>query len=220
LARCFRDVFSELGGEVVVEQSFAEGDVDFLDQLQAVQQADPQILFVPGYYTEAALVARQAAEAGVRLPLVGGDGWDSRELIEIGGSAVEGSYFVGHFWKGDASQRVGRFVDAYVARYGEDPDGFAALGYDSVLLLADALRKVARREPSSFSVLGSVRSRTVTPEELDAARDALRQAISETAGFEGVTGTITLDEEGNALKSVKFFRIESGEPKYVGVVNP
>ncbi|KPJ59465.1 MAG: hypothetical protein AMJ46_11155 [Latescibacteria bacterium DG_63] len=220
LAGRFKEVFSELGGDVVAEQFFSEGDVDFQPQLLSIGESHPQILFVPGYYTEAALITRQALDAGVRLPIIGGDGWDSKELLTIGGDAVEGSYFVGHFWKGDSQEMVKRFVDAYRARFGENPDGFAALGYDSALMLVRALRRVAMRDPASFSTLGSVRGRSATPKELETARERLRQAISETSEFAGVTGVITLDEEGNAVKPAKFFKIEGHEFKYVGIVNP
>jgi branched-chain amino acid transport system substrate-binding protein len=220
LAHRFKDVFSDLGGDIVAEEFFVEGDVDFQRQLLTIDGADPQILFVPGYYTEAALIARQAVESGMRLPIIGGDGWDSKELLTIGGDAVEGSYFVGHFWKGDAQEPIKRFVDAYRSRFGDEPDGFAALGYDSALILMEALQRLALRSPASFSSLSSPRGVAASALELEMARDSLRQVISETSDFAGVTGTITLDEQGNAVKPAKFFKIEGGEFRYVGVVNP
>jgi branched-chain amino acid transport system substrate-binding protein len=216
----FKEVFSQLGGRMVEEEFYMEGDVDFQRQLVSIREADPQILFVPGYYTEAALIARQALETGVRVPIIGGDGWDSKELLTIGGDAVEGSYFVGHFWKGDTREDVKRFVAAYRSRFGEDPDGFAALGYDSALLLVRALERLADEDLASFSALGSLRGTNVSAAQLEAARGRLRQEISETKGFAGLTGTITLSEEGDAVKPAKFFRIEAGEFNYVGVVNP
>ncbi len=220
LSQRFKDVFYELGGDVVAERFFAEGDVDFQRQLLEIDAADPQILFVPCYYTEAALIARQAVESDVGVPIIGGDGWDSKELLTIGGEAVNGSYFVGHFWKGDAQEPIKRFVEAYRGRFGEDPDGFAALGYDSALMLVEALQRLALRAPVSFSAISAGRGVTISATELETARDSLRQVISETSDLTGVTGVITLDEQGNAVKPAKFFKIEDGEFKYVGVVNP
>ena len=198
LAKYFRERFTADGGEIALEQKFAEGDKDFKAQLTAIRAAGVDVIFVPGYYTEAALITRQARELGLTLPLIGGDGWEAPQLLEIGGAAVEGIYYSTHYSAEDTAPLVQSFVAAFRARWnGATPDAMAALGYDSVLVLADALRRAGTTEPA-----------------------ALRDAIAATRGFVGVTGATTIDAERNASKAATIITVHNGHFKFVQTVSP
>ncbi|MFN7132562.1 MAG: ABC transporter substrate-binding protein, partial [Myxococcales bacterium] len=123
--------FKEMGGEIVKEEAYSSGEKDFKAQLAAIKGANPQAIYVPGYYTDVALIARQAKRLGLDVPLLGGDGWDSPKLFEIGGDAIEGGYFSNHYSTQDPSPKIQKFVADYKAAFGEVPDGLAAMGYDA-----------------------------------------------------------------------------------------
>src|SRR5262249_42360302 len=137
----FRDTAKKLGAEIVAEESYSEGDIEFKAQLTEIKAANPDVLYVPGYYTECALIARQARELGLSVPLLGGDGWDSPKTAEIGGTAVEGVYFTNHYSAEDQRPEVQKFVADYKAKYGKTPDAMAVLGYDAMKMMADAIRR-------------------------------------------------------------------------------
>jgi branched-chain amino acid transport system substrate-binding protein len=197
LAAAFREGFEKEGGRVVGDLKYTEGDSDFSAQLTAIAALHPDVLVVPGYYTDAGLIARQAKALGVSAVLLGADGWDSPKLAEIGGSAVEGAYFSNHYSVDDPSPAVRRFVDAYHARYGADPDSIAALSYDAIRLLADAIRRA-----------GSTEGKRV------------RDALAETKDFEGVTGRITMDADRNPIKPAVVLKVEGGRFRFVTSVAP
>ena len=197
LAAAFRQAFEKEGGRVVGELKYSEGDSDFSAQLTAIGALHPDVLVVPGYYTDAGLVARQAKSLGVGATLLGADGWDSPKLAEIGGPAMEGAYFSNHYSVDDPSPAVRRFVDAYHKRYGADPDSIAALSYDAVRLLADAIRRA-----------GSTEGKRV------------RDALAETKDFEGVTGRITMDADRNPIKPAVILKVEGGRFRFVTSVAP
>lgn len=198
LAKYFKERFLADGGEIALEQKFAEGDKDFKAQLTAIRAAGVDAIFVPGYYTEAALITRQARELGLTLPLFGGDGWEAPQLIEIGGKAVEGTYYSTHYSPEDTAPAVQAFVAAFRARWnGETPDAMAALGYDSALVLADAIKRAGGTEGP-----------------------ALRDALAATKGFAGVTGATNIDAGRNASKSAVIVTIKDGQFKFVQSVAP
>jgi len=197
LTKYFKQTFEEIGGEIVAEQSFSSGDTDFKAQLTTIRAAKPEVIFVPAYYTEAALIALQARELGIDLPLCGGDGWDSPKLFEIGGDAVNGCYFSNHYSQEDPSEAVQQFIATYKEKHGAVPDAMAALGYDSAYVLVDAIQRAGTTEP-----------------------EALRDAIAATSGFKGVTGTITLDENRNASKPAVVLSIQDGKASYETTVAP
>jgi branched-chain amino acid transport system substrate-binding protein len=197
-AKIFSDLFKKGGGEIVVDQSYSAGDIDFRSQLTAIRGANPDVILVPGYYTEIGLIARQKAELGIQAPLLGGDGWDSPKLGEIGGPALDGSYFVSHFAQDQPSPLTQQFIKKYKENYGGvSPDGLAALGYDAARVLADALKRA----------------------KSDSSED-LRKAIAETKEFEGVTGKITMGPDRNARKPAVVFKIEGGQFKLKTSLNP
>jgi len=198
LAKYFKERFIADGGEIPAEQEYSEGDKDFNAQLTAIKAAGADGLFVPGYYTEAALVCIQARNLGMQIPIFGGDGWEAPELIQIGGAAVNGCYFSTHFSPENDSPAVKDFDAKYGARFnGETPDGMAALGYDSAGVLADAIRRAGSTDGP-----------------------ALRDALAATKDFPGVSGMITIDANRNATKPAVIIAIKDGHFKFVESIAP
>jgi branched-chain amino acid transport system substrate-binding protein len=193
----FRQTFKGFGGQIVAEQSYSEGDSDFRAQLTQIKSANPEGIYVPGYYTEVGTIARQARELGITVPLIGGDGWDSPRLWEIGGEALNGCHFSNHYSVDDPSPAVQKFVADYKAKYNQVPDALAALGYDAARILADAMTRA-----------GTTKG------------DKVRDALSATKDFAGVTGTITINKERNAVKPAVVLKIENGKFVYVTTVKP
>jgi len=193
----FRQHFKGFGGAVVAEQSYSEGDSDFRAQLTQIKSANPEAIYVPGYYTEVATIARQARELGIAVPLIGGDGWDSPRLWEIGGEALNGCYFSNHYSVDDPSPAVQKFVADFKKRYNQTPDALAALGYDAARILADAMKRAGASNG-----------------------DKVRDALSATKDFQGVTGTITINKERNAVKPAVVLKIENGKFVYMTTVKP
>jgi branched-chain amino acid transport system substrate-binding protein len=197
LADYFIATFRELGGKIVDDQSYKAGDQDFKAQLTTIKGKNPQAIYVPGYYTEVALMARQARELGIKVPLMGGDGWDSAKLFEIGGKAIEGSYYSNHVAADDPSPRIQDFVRKYKEKWGAAPDGLAAQGYDAGQIVVDAMNRAP-----------------------DLTGPAIRKALEETKGFEGVTGTINIDADHNAVKPAVVVQVTNGAARFVARIEP
>jgi len=197
LAQFFRQTFTKLGGTIVGEESYSEGDIEFKAQLTTLRARRPEAIFIPGYYTEVGLIARQARELGITVPLLGGDGWDSPKTVEIGGKAVEGCYFSNHYSPDDPSPRVQAFISKYKSRYGEIPDAMAVLGYDAASVLADAMKRAGSTD-----------------------RAGIRNALVATRNFPGVSGDITFDAERNARKPIVILKIEGGQVKFHERIQP
>jgi branched-chain amino acid transport system substrate-binding protein len=187
LARFIREDFARHGGEVVAEQEYSEGAGDFSAQFAQIGAAGPDVVIVPGYYLEAGLIARQARASGIQSPLVGGDGWDSPRLYEIGGQALSGDFFSTHFSAEDPDPQVQRFVADYRRLFGSTPDSFAATAYDAARIMLAAIERAPTLE-----------------------RDAIRDALAATREFPGVTGPVTFDAGRNAVKPVVVVRIGDG----------
>ncbi len=219
LADFFIETFTSRGGRIVADESYSEGDIDFKAQLTAIKAKSPHVIFVPGYYTEVGLIARQARELGIERPLLGGDGWVSDRLIEIGGEALNNCYFVNPYWEKDPDPAVQSFVKSYKERFGANPDGMAALAYDAGRFLVAGLKKLAADEPEAFaSIVGLPSAET---KELRAeALAKLRDIFATTKDFPGITGSITIDENRNAVKPAIFLTIEDRQYKFVGKVLP
>jgi len=197
LADYFLVKFKELGGEIVDDQSYKAGDSDFKAQLTAIKRKKPEAIYVPGYYTEVALIARQTRELGLNAPLMGGDGWDSAKLYEIARGALEGSYFSNHYSPDDPSPRIVEFVRKYKGRHGAVPDSLAAQGYDAARVAIEAMERAP-----------------------DLSGPAIRDALAATKEFAGVTGVITIDADHNAVKPAVILKIEGNDGKFVATVNP
>jgi branched-chain amino acid transport system substrate-binding protein len=193
----FRQHFKSLGGTVVSEQSYSAGDSDFRAQLTQIKAANPEAIYVPGYYTEVGTIARQARELGITVPLLGGDGWDSPKLWEIGGEALNGCYFSNHYSTDDPAPMVQKFVSDYKARYQRVPDALAALAYDAAKILADAIKRA-----------GSIDGEKV------------RDAIAATKDYQGVTGTITINGDRNAVKPAVVLKVDGGKYKLIETIRP
>jgi len=193
----FRKAFEALGGQIVTEQAYTGGDQDFSAQLGNIKAANPEAIFVPGYYTDVGNIALQARKLGITATLLGGDGWDSPKLTEIGGAAIEDSYFSNHYSHEEQRPEVQSFVQKFQAKYGVVPDGLAAMGYDAARLLFDAMK----RSPS----LGG--------------KD-LAAAIAQTKAFAGVTGSITIDAERNARKPAVVLQVKGGKYAFAASIQP
>ncbi len=200
----FKQAILQGGGEIVADLGYTEkSDVDFGGQLTKIKAANPDAIFVPGYYTEAGLIARQARELGILVPLLGGDGWDSDQTLKIGKDAVNGCYFTNHYSPDQDSPQVKSFVAAYEQRYKSPdgspkvPDAMAILGYDAMRLMCDAIQRA-----------GST----------DGAK--IRDALAATKDFPGAAGTITIDKDRNAQKPIVVIKIDAGRFTFVTSINP
>ena len=217
LAKFFSDEFTRLGGQIVVEQAYSSGDQDFRAQLTGIKAKHPQAVVLPGYYTEAGLIARQARELGIKEPIIGGDGWESGQLIAIGGDALNGCYYSNH-WALDApNPRLQEFLAKYRAKFNGDPDAIGGLAYDAANVLFQSLDKLAEQDPETFRGLSSTKAGT---DLRKAAEKKLRDLIATTTSFQGVTGTITLDEHRNATKPAVVIEIRGGKKLFNSSFNP
>jgi len=197
LADYFKDIFTKLGGQIVADESYSEGDIDFRAQLTSVKTKNPETIFVPGYYTEVGLLVRQARDLGFKIPIIGGDGWDSPKLVEIGGKALNGCYYSNHYSPEDTSQVIQNFVKEFQAKYNEIPDAMAPLGYDAAMILFEAIKKAGTTDGAK-----------------------VREIIAQTQDYPGITGKITIDEERNAVKPAVVLKVEGGKIKFVETVHP
>lgn len=223
LAQFFTETFKSLGGTVIAEESYSEGDIEFRAQLTALKAKKPDVVFIPGYYTEVGLIARQARYLGITVPLIGGDGWDSPRLIEIGGQALENTYYSNHYTPDDPRPEVQKFLADFKAKYNEVPDAMAPLGYDAARIAFDAIKRSGildernikdaySQNPKAKSLMDAIN----TPGN----RERIRDALAQTKDFPGVTGLITIDENRNAKKAAVVLKIEDGKLKYVETISP
>jgi branched-chain amino acid transport system substrate-binding protein len=198
LAKYFKETFIAGGGTVVAEQKFNEGDKDFRAQLTAIKASGAEAVFVPGYYQEAALIARQARNLGLTMPLFGGDGWESEQLLKIGGEALNGTYYSTHFTPENKEPGVAEFVQKFKARWnGETPDAYAALGYDALYILADSIKRAGGTDGPK-----------------------LREALAATKSFSGASGVTTIDKDRNASKPATIITVADGKLKFHKTVAP
>ncbi|GAB6876246.1 ABC transporter substrate-binding protein [Thermaerobacter litoralis] len=199
LAEAFKQAFIAGGGQIVAEESYVQDDTDFKAQLTRIKAADPDFLFVPGYYEETGLIVKQAREdAGLDIPIMGGDGWDSPTMVELAGAEnLNNTFFTNHYSAGDPDPRIQDFIKAFQAEYDKVPDGFAALGYDAVMLLADAIKRAGSADPVAI-------------------KDALEQAKD----VQLVTGTISINEEHNPVKAAVVIEYKDGQQTFRTKVNP
>lgn len=198
LSGYFKEPYLAAGGTVVAEQRYSGSDKDFKAQLTAIKAAGPDAIFVPGYYAAVGLIVLQARELGLTVPMFGGDGWEAPELIEIGKDALENTFYSTHY----SPENKDPIIQDFVKRFGEKnngqvPDAMAALGYDSAMVLAAALKKAGTTEP-----------------------EKLRDAIAATKDFPCLTGKTTLDAQRNATKSAVIITVEKGKFKYLKTIDP
>jgi len=198
LTKFFKESFVKLGGQITAELDFNGGDKDFNAQLTAIKASNPDAVFVPGYYTDVALICIQARQLGITVPLTGGDGWEGDDLIKIGQSAVEGCYFSTHYSPDMSTPKSLKFVADYQKRFnGKNPNAMAALGYDSVMILADAMKRAASTDGPK-----------------------VRDALAATKDFDGVTGITTINAQRDADKPAVILEVLNGKFKYLETVKP
>ncbi len=197
LASEFKKVMESAGGTITDTENYVGGDKDFKSTLTRIKASNPEVVFVPGYYNEVGLIVKQARELGIKVPCVGGDGWDSAKLPELGGAAnLNDTYFVNHMWAEDPDTKP--FVEAYKAKYNSEPDALAALGYDGAKMLIAAIEKAGSADSSK-----------------------IRDALENTKDFKGVTGVITVDPAThNPVKSAVIINLVDGKKTLLTHVNP
>lgn len=188
LANSFRETLKKNGGQEVSEQAYSSGDKDFRAALTSIRASNPEMIFIPGYYSEVSLIVRQARELGITCPLLGGDGWDSPELTKGAEKDFNGTYFSNHLSTDDPDPAVQNFTKKYMAKYKNEPDAMAALGYDAAYILVDAIKRAGTTEGTK-----------------------LRDAIAATKDYAGVTGSITIDKDRNASKPLTILQIVDGK---------
>ncbi|HOV85552.1 MAG TPA: ABC transporter substrate-binding protein [Syntrophobacteraceae bacterium] len=198
LGSFFAKQFTKDGGKIVSTAYIQTGDQDFSAQLSTLQAANPDIIYAPNYYTESALLAKQARDLGIRAPILTGDGAHSDTLIRIGGNAVEGMFLTGHFHRDAAgSPRAKEFIRRFTEQYKRDPDAFAALGGDAYFLLIDAVRRAGSTDGSR-----------------------IRDALASTRGLDAVSGSISMGEGGTPVKGMVINKVENGGFVYVTTIEP
>ncbi|HVF48974.1 MAG TPA: ABC transporter substrate-binding protein [Pyrinomonadaceae bacterium] len=197
MSQFFEQEFTRGGGQIISRQSYTQTDQDFKGQLTAIRSAKPNVIFVPGYYGQVGVIAKQAKELGINAPLLGGDGWDGPPLWELGGDALNGAYMVNHYSTDDPSPSVQKFVAAYKARYNTNPDAIGALAYDAAYILADAIKRAGTTDGAK-----------------------LRDAIAQTQNFAGVTGSISLNAQRDAVKPAVVFELQSRKFVYKETIQP
>ncbi|CAH0174171.1 ABC transporter substrate-binding protein [Peribacillus simplex] len=199
LAAAFKEQFEKNGGKIVAEEAYIAKDTDFRSTLTRLKSAKPDFIFLPGYYEEAGLIVKQARETGLDVPFMGGDGWDSPKLVEIAGAkALNNTFITNHYSSGDPDKKIQNFVSAFKAKYKDkSPDAFNALGYDTGYFLADAIKRA-----------GSADS------------EKIKDALEKTKDLELVTGTFTLDEKHNPIKSATILEFKEGKQVFNTKINP
>lgn len=201
LADYFIKAFKAKGGQIVTDTSFQSGESDFRAQLTEVKAKNPDVIFVPGYYGDVALITQQARKLGLKQPMLGGDGWESPDLLKVAGkAALENTYYSNHYAPDTTDAAAQAFIAAFEKKYNVRPDAMAALGFDAFNVLMDSLK----------------RAKNLT-------REDVKNAIAETKDVKGVTGNITLDKDRNPVKSavvLKFDNSGSGGYKFFATVNP
>lgn len=197
LAEYFKRTFESLGGEVVAEEFYIAGDVVFENQLLRIKEKKAEFLFLPGYYAEAALVGREIQKKGLKLPLMGGDGWESDSLLEVAGNSLEGAYFSGFYTLEDPRPEVQNFIKVYQKRFGALPDSQAASGYDAAQILFEAIER-------ANSTNGQ----------------AIKDALKVTSNFKGVTGNISMNENRDASKPAIVLQVKGNKVRFVDSIGP
>jgi branched-chain amino acid transport system substrate-binding protein len=198
LAAFFKREFTKGGGKIVSDTKFKTGDRDFTPQLSSIKESKPDIIYAPIYYTECALLAKQARDMGLTAPIVAGDGVQAPELIELGGDAVEGVYFTTHFHRDMVtSERGKKWLELFAKEVGKEPDAFTAMGADAYFIVVDAIKRAGSCDPAK-----------------------IREALVNTKDFQGVSGTITMKPNGDPIKAMVVNRVKDGKFAYVTTINP
>ncbi|MGI6085551.1 MAG: ABC transporter substrate-binding protein [Acetivibrionales bacterium] len=188
LADNFMKTFEEGGGAIVATEAFVSGDTDFNAILTKIKGQEFDVIFIPGYYNEAGLIIKQARAQGINTTILGADGFGAPELVELAGAdALNDVYFSSHFSSLDKDPSVTGFIESFKEKHGKEPDQFAALGYDMVKFLADAIKRAGSTDPV-----------------------AIKDALAATKDFPGITGTFSIDENHEPIKAAIVVGIQNG----------
>ena len=196
LSNFFKEAFEKGGGKIVAWKTYGEKDADFSAILTDVAKANPDVVYLPDYYNKVSLIGKQARAKGITAPFLGGDGWDSSELDF---KTMEGGYFTNHYSPDDKRAEVTSFINAYKTKFNKKdaPDALAALAYDATKVLLNAIKTANSKDPT-----------------------AIRNALAGTKAFQAVSGSISIDKDGNPVKAAVILQIKDGKQKYVETVNP
>ncbi|SEP40375.1 ABC transporter substrate-binding protein [Propionispora vibrioides] len=198
LGQFFKETFEKNGGKIVADEAYLAKDTDFKATLTKIKAANPDVLFVPGYYQEVGMIIKQARELGLMMPVLGGDGWDSAKLPEIAGAdALNNTFFANHYSPDDNSPAIKDFVEAYKKEYGQVPDAFAALSYDATMMVIEAIKRANSTDPV-----------------------AIKDALAKTRDYQAVSGLITLNETHDAVKSAVIIEMKDGKQTFKEKINP
>lgn len=191
LGNAFKESFESQGGTIVAEETYSMKDTDFNPILTKLKDLEFDAIYLTGYYEAVALIIKQAREMGIDQPFLGADGYDAPKLPEIAGDALNNVFFTNHYSSGDTSPEVQAFIESFRAKYGEDPDGFNALGYDMAKFVADAITRAG-----------------------SADREKINQALADTVDFEAVTGKFSMDENHNPVKATVIIEYKDGQQTF------
>lgn len=199
LQKFFKETFIANGGTIVAEESYQQKDTDFKAVLTRIKEKNPELIYVPGYYEEVGKIVKQAREMGITVPMIGGDGWDSPQLLEIAGKeALNNTFISNHYAKDDTAEEVQALVEAFQKEYnGDEPDALGALGYDAVYMLVDAINRAGSAEP-----------------------EKIKDALAATKDLKLATGIVTLNETHDPVKSAVVLEIKDGVQVFKAKVNP
>lgn len=189
LAKYFKEAFEAQGGKVIAEEGFVNGDKDFKATLTKIRSKNPEFIYVPGYYQEVSILIKQARDLDINVPIGGGDGWDSPDMVEVAGAeALNNTYFTNHYSVEDPDPVIAAFVEAYTAENDKAPDSFAALGYDSVKILAQAIEDAGEVDPVK-----------------------IKDALENIKDFQGITGKMSINEQHNPVKDIVIIEYKDGK---------
>ncbi|ADQ04733.1 Extracellular ligand-binding receptor [Caldicellulosiruptor owensensis OL] len=204
LLKNFKAVFEKSGGKVIAEEAFGKGEQDFSSILTKIRDKKPDVIFAPVYYDEAGLIIKQARELGIKVPILGGDGFDDPKVVEKAGKEnANNVFFSAHYSSQDTDKKVQNFIKKYKTKYNQEPNAFAALGYDLGYFIADALKRA------------NLKFDSVTKD-----RERLKIAIENTKNFVGVTGVININKMHNAEKSAVIIELKDGIQMFKQKLNP
>jgi branched-chain amino acid transport system substrate-binding protein len=209
LEKFFEDTFTKQGGKIVIVQSYttSSGTGDYAAQLTAIKQTNPDVIYLPGYYTEVGTIAQQARQLGITAPFLGGDGWDSAKLFQGANGALEGSYYSNHYSPDSTEPAVQAFSKAFQAKYNKGaPDAMAALGYDGTNVILAAIKAAGKPDDGNYAS--------------EDYRAKVKDAIAATKDFPGVAGKITIGPDRNAVKPAVVLEIKGNKSAYVTTITP
>ncbi len=198
LSTFFKEAYTKGGGSILAEEAYLQKDQDFKTILTKIKALNAEIIYIPGYYEEVGKIVKQAREIGITVPILGGDGWDSPKLVEVGTSAaLNNTYFTNHYSVDDTSATSQAFVEAYKKEYGQVPDAMAVLGYDAANIIIDAIKRANSLDP-----------------------DKIREALAQTKDYPAITGSTTLNATHDAVKSVVIIEMKDGKQVFKATVKP